>query len=380
MAEEPSGAATLLLCGDVMIGRGVDQILPHPGDPTLFEPYVRDARDYVALAEHESGPIPRRVEPDYVWGEALAELDRLAPDLRIVNLETSVAADGRPWPGKTIHYRVHPRNAGCLGAARLDACTLANNHALDWGREGLGETLETLDAHGIRHPGAGRDLDEASSPAILSLPAGGRVLLFALGAGDSGIPPEWAATRHRSGLWVAEEVGGALADHVASRVSAWRRPGDLVVLSIHWGPNWGFEIPVEHRRLAHALVEHAAVDVVYGHSSHHVKGIEVVGERLVLYGCGDLLDDYEGIGGRGRFRSELGLLYLPTLDIDSGRLIGLELVPTRVRRMQVCRARGGDAEWLKNRLTAEGAKRSLGTRVVAAGGGNLALRWPGEPA
>ena len=60
-----SDTVDVLLSGDVMLGRGVDQILPHPGDPRLRERYVRDARTYVELAEDRNGPIPRPV--DFAW-------------------------------------------------------------------------------------------------------------------------------------------------------------------------------------------------------------------------------------------------------------------------------------------------------------------------
>src|SRR5437899_3143393 len=97
---------TLALCGDVMLGRGVDQILPCPGDPGLREPYVQDARGYVALAEAANGLVPHPVGFGYPWGDALAALDAAAPAARVVNLETSVTGHGTFAPGKAIHYRM----------------------------------------------------------------------------------------------------------------------------------------------------------------------------------------------------------------------------------------------------------------------------------
>src|SRR5206468_5079655 len=171
----------LFLCGDVMTGRGIDQALPHPLNPVLYEPYVRDAREYIALAEKTHGPIPRPLSIDYVWGGALAELDWAKVDLRIVNLETAITWSETPWPGKGIHYRMHPQNVSCLSAARISACALANNHVLDWGYDGLSETLQTLDAAGIARSGAGNDADEAMQPAVLDRATKGRVLLFSFG-------------------------------------------------------------------------------------------------------------------------------------------------------------------------------------------------------
>ena len=166
--DESAGAGppsvTLFLCGDVMTGRGIDQILRHPSKPDLYEPYMRSALGYVELAERATGPIARPVDWSYIWGDALSELDRVRPGARIVNLETALTASNDAWPGKGIHYRMHPANVGCLAAARLDCCSLANNHVMDWGRSGLLETLATLRGVGIRTAGAGGDADQAAAP------------------------------------------------------------------------------------------------------------------------------------------------------------------------------------------------------------------------
>ena len=136
-SEAETGAdICLFLCGDVMLGRGIDQILAHPGDPRLHEPVVRSAIEYVELAEAANGPIQRVVAPDYIWGDALVELARAKPQARIVNLETSVTLSAAYAP-KGINYRMNPANVACLTAASIDCCILANNHVLDFGRSGL---------------------------------------------------------------------------------------------------------------------------------------------------------------------------------------------------------------------------------------------------
>ncbi|XVV00661.1 CapA family protein [Actinosynnema sp. CA-248983] len=178
---------TVFLGGDVVTGRGIDQVLPHPGDPRLWEPVVRDARDYVRLAEAVNGPIPRPVDFSGPWGEALRVLDDVAPDARVINLETSVTRGGEADRRKRVHYRMTPENVGCLTAARPDVCALANNHVLDFGRRGFEDTLEALAAAGIGVAGAGHDAREAGRPAII--PAGpARVVVFAFGDVSSGIP------------------------------------------------------------------------------------------------------------------------------------------------------------------------------------------------
>ncbi len=360
---------TLLLCGDVMTGRGVDQIMPHPADPRLAEPAVRDARIYVELAEAASGPIPRPVAFSYVWGEALAEPGWSAADARLVNLETSVTRSDLRWPGKDVHYRMHPENVPCLTAARIDACALANNHVLDQGRLGLLETLETLRRSGVKVAGAGRDLAEARCPAVIELATGGRVVVIAFGTETSGIPPGWAAARDRPGVDLLRLTDEAAAD-VGERVRRVKRPGTVVVASVHWGTNWGYEVPSAHVRFAHRLLE-GGVDLVHGHSSHHVRPIEVYRGRLVLYGCGDFIDDYEGISGYEEYRSNLVLAYVATLE-PNGELVGLRMHPLRIRKMRLERARPGDAGWLAETLNRVGEE--FGSRFALGDDGALTLQ------
>ena len=130
-----------------------------------------------------------------------------------------------------------------LTAARIDVCALANNHVLDYGYPGLEETLATLTAVGVKTAGAGRNLAEAQRPAIVERPGGQRVIVFSFGTGTSGIPPAWAATGERPGVDVLEDLSDATAGRVVERVGRAKRPGDLVVASIHWGGNWGYEVP-----------------------------------------------------------------------------------------------------------------------------------------
>ena len=198
------GEISLFLGGDVMLGRGIDQILPHPGDPTLAEPAVRDAREYIRLAERTHGPLPRPVDPAWPWGDALDVLAAAAPDVRIINLETSVTTSDDFAPGKRVHYRMHPANLPVLSVLSPDVCVLANNHVGDFGRRGLVETLDVLTRAGLPAVGAGRDPDEAARPAVLPLGNARRVLVFAVGTVSSGIPPDWAATADRPGLALTE--------------------------------------------------------------------------------------------------------------------------------------------------------------------------------
>jgi len=351
-----------------MTGRGIDQILPRPGDPRLFEPYVSSAREYVALAERANGPLPRPAGFSYIWGDALAELERASPDARIVNLETAVTRSDDAWPGKGIHYRMSPANLPCLAAARLDCCVLANNHVMDWGASGLAEALDALRAAGLRTAGAGRDEAEAQAPALIEHRQAGRVLVFACASETSGVPREWAAGPRHPGVCLLDELSARGAEALARRIGAQRRRGDIVVASIHWGGNWGYDVDAGQRAFARALIDRAGVDVVHGHSSHHPKGIEIYRERPILYGCGDLINDYEGIEGNEAFRPELSLMYFPVFDADSGRLVEFSLAPMRLRRMRLERATPDAAAWLRVALG------RLGTRIEPRGEHGLSLR------
>src|SRR5437762_4321322 len=379
----------LFLCGDVMTGRGFDQALPHPVNPVLYEPYVRDAREYVQLAEKAHGSIPRPLSFDYIWGDALKELERAEVaepasggqplqsneydrsgkatrrgwatqppaaaggcppgakrvDFRIVNLETAVTSAETPWPDKGIHYRMHPQNIGCLSAAHISACALANNHVLDWGYDGLSETLQTLDAAGMAHSGAGNDAEQAMKPAVLGTSANSRVLLFSLGSITSGIPEDWKATTISPGVNLLDDLSEETAARVCDEMRGHQQAGDLIIASIHWGGNWGYEIPREQIMFAHHLIEQG-VAIVHGHSSHHVKAIEVFKGRLILYGCGDFLTDYEGISGYEMFRGDLTLMYLVELAPTNDKLITARLVPMQMRQFRLERAFDSDARWV----------------------------------
>jgi poly-gamma-glutamate capsule biosynthesis protein CapA/YwtB (metallophosphatase superfamily) len=354
-----------------MLGRGIDQILRAPCTPTLHEAYVTDARDYVTLAEDHSGPIPRRARPEYPWGEALSVLESAQLDARVINLETSITRSDAYDPGKGIHYRVSPENAACLAAAKVEICALGNNHVLDWGELGLVDTLVTLDRMQIAHCGAGRDRDAAIHPAIIELGERGRIVVFSVGCRDGGVPAWWGATADRPGVYLVERLELEELLRLQTVIDRWRGPTTTIVLSIHWGANWGFDTPPAHRRFARWLIEEAGVHVVHGHSSHHVKGIEVHRGRPILYGCGDLLTDYEGIGGHESHRGDLSLLYLVTLAAD-GTLAQLEMVPMRTYRFRLQHATSAETRWLAGTLVDCG--KPLGT-AAALEHDRLTLTW-----
>jgi poly-gamma-glutamate capsule biosynthesis protein CapA/YwtB (metallophosphatase superfamily) len=364
----PGADATLeiFLCGDVMLGRGIDQVLPCPCSPELHESYVRSALDYVRLAEEANGSIPSPVDFSYIWGAALDEFDRRRPHARIINLETSITRSDDVFP-KGINYRMSPENAACLTRAAVDCCVLANNHVLDWGRSGLLDTLATLDRLGIKSAGAGRSATEARRPAVIDCGAN-RVMVFSFASATSGVPPDWAAN-DVAGINLLADMSETSVAEAAEQIARASRPGDIVVASIHWGPNWGYEIPDAQRRFAHGLIDHAGVSIVHGHSSHHAKAIEIYRNRLIIYGCGDFINDYEGIEGYEGYRGDLAIMYFARIERPSGNVAGLDMVPLQIRRFRLNRPSDGDVDWLMRILDRE--SHGFGARIVCGPRGTL---------
>jgi len=369
---DPRGI-TFFLGGDVMTGRGIDQILPYPSDPVLYEMYMKEATGYVQIAEEVNGTITKPVDFAYIWGDALTELEGRAPDARIINLETSITTSDDYWKGKGINYRMNPKNIPCLHAAKIDICSIANNHILDWGYTGLRETLETLRRADIRMSGAGGNLEEARAPAITDLGKKGRVVFFAFGHESSGVIRSWWASRDTPGVSALEDLSERTVSSITEKVRNEKRNGDIVIVSIHWGRNWGYHIAEEERRFAHALIDEADVDIIHGHSSHHPKGVEVYRNKLILYGCGDLLNDYEGISGYEEFRNDLGVMYFPTVDPLAGHLQALQLVVMLRRRFRLEKATLDDILWIGETLNREGSV--FGTQALLGENGSLAVKW-----
>jgi len=363
----------LFLCGDVMTGRGIDQILPYSVKPILYEPFVKDARDYLYLAERKNGRFKYPVSFSYIWGDALKVWEKLPPSVKIVNLETSLTVHDRPWPEKGINYRMHPKNVKVLTSAGIDLCSLANNHILDWERPGLIETLETLKESGIVVVGAGKNDNKAATPGIIPV-NGGRLIVLAFGARSSGIPKSWAAQENMSGINILPGEIEASVELIKKQVAGVKQKNDIVIFSVHWGGNWGYKIPLDPRELAHEIIDKTGVDIVHGHSSHHPLGMEVYKNKLIIYGAGDFINDYEGItDDHDNYRGELSLMYFPKINQVNGELISLKMVPMEVKNFRLNHASKPDALWLEGILNREGSK--LGTQVKLNEDNSMDLEW-----
>ena len=199
------------------------------------------------------------------------------------------------------------------------------------------------------------------------------MLVFSFGSETSGIPFNWLARENKAGVDLLPDFSPETVLEIRKRVASIKRQGDLVVGSIHWGGNWGYHIPYTQQAFAHQLIDDAGVDVVHGHSSHHPRGMEIYKGKLILYGCGDFLNDYEGISGHEGYRGDLTLMYFVRLDASTGTLVGLEMAPMQLKRFRLNYASADDVLWLKDTLDREGKK--FGNWVELGTDNTLTLRW-----
>lgn len=313
---------SLALVGDVMLGRGVDRAL-------------------------------RTLEPARLWGDVLPLLG--SADLRIINLECAITGHEQPWTRtpKIFHFRADPSAVEVLKVARIDGCSLANNHTLDFEEQGLLDTMTHLVAAGIRYAGAGRNQEEAARPALLG--AGfhqtSRVALVAFTDNE----PPFAAGPGRPGTnYLPVSLNPRVLRRVEVAVSSAREAGaDTVVFSNHWGPNMKERPSALFRRFAHAVIDRGA-DIYYGHSAHVFQGVEIYRGKPILYDTGDFIDDYAVDPKLRNDRS-----FLVRISLEGGESRRLELFPVVLPYARVELAGGSEREAIFERM--EGLSSEMGT-------------------
>ena len=202
---------------------------------------------------------------------------------------------------------------------------------------------------------------QAERAAIIGVAGKGRVIVFSYGFRSSGISSDWAAQADRAGVNLLPNLSVRTVQQVKRQVDELKQAGDIVIASIHWGSNWGYSVPTRHIDFAHRLIDEAGVDVIHGHSSHHPRPLEVYNDKLIIYGSGDFINDYEGISGYEEYRDDLALMYFADIDPGSGKLVQLQLVPMQIKGFSLRRASKNDSLWLQETLNREG--RSMGTRL-----------------
>lgn len=228
--------------------------------------------------------ILKQKTPEFPWGDTLAILK--SADFKICNLECVISDLGEPWPDKAFHFRSDPKNVEVLKVANFSPVSVANNHTLDFGAEALKQSLEILKENLINCAGAGSDNVEASMPALED----GENIVGMIAFTDN--EPKWEAKDNTPGVvYVPIDLQDPRAKNLFSLVAKTKKQVGILIVSSHWGPNWGYEVPKEHIGFAHALID-AGADIVYGHSAHVVRGIEIYNGKPILYSTGDFVDDY----------------------------------------------------------------------------------------
>lgn len=344
-----------------MLGRLIDQLfLQHVDEPS-------EAR--IAESFRRSNAGLTHYEPRTPWGNTLPLLH--SADLNILNLETSATTHPMKWPDKVFNYRMHPENIAAIQAARINYAGLANNHTLDFCEPGLLETVRTVKKAGIAFAGAGETREEATRPAILKLPSSDQdqdheIHIWA--ASDH--PRDWARVPNFHFIDYTQKTRDRLKELITTSTPT--APA-LKVFSVHWGPNYSWQPAREIRDLAHFLIDSCGVDIIHGHSSHHVQGVERYKGKLIIYGCGDFVDDY---ALTPEYRNDISGIWQVTVEETAGRdggrglrLKRLDLYPTKIDRFTAKRLTGDepDSDWVRQRIKT--LSTELGTTVELETGG-----------
>lgn len=287
---------SIALAGDVMIGRLVNAQL-------------------------------NNMPPNAVWGNFLPILQQA--DLRIINLETALTTCSKAVP-KVFNFKADPFKVQTLVEAHIDVVNLANNHVLDYSTEGLIETLLTLKNAGISYVGAGKDNEEARKPIVITRQG------FQIGIiGCTDNEPSWLATKDSPGTFFLE-VGDL--DVIRDLILSIRPSVDLLIVTIHWGPNMVVRPNSQFIKFAHQLMD-LGVDIIHGHSAHVFQGVQAYKQGLILFDTGDFVDDYYV---DRELRNDCSFLFL--VEADHKGVQKLRLIPSIISNFQVNRASGKDAD------------------------------------
>ncbi len=284
----------------------------------------------------------------YPWGNIRSLLH--SNDFNIINLETTLTTSTTKVP-KVFNFKANPDKVQTLLAGSIHVANVANNHILDFSLEGMFETLATLDQAGIKHVGAGKNEYEARTPVILEKKG---IRIGILGYTDN--EPTWAAEPDKPGTNYIK-VGDLTT--IKEDIQKLKRYVDIIIVSIHWGPNFREKPNPYFRDFAHKIIESGA-DIIHGHSAHILQGIEVYKEKLIMYDTGDFIDDYAVHSFLPNNQSCLFLVCVSKEGVHR-----LQLVPVVIKNMQVNKAYARDYHTIIERV--KKLSQELGTQVTDTG-------------
>lgn len=293
-----------------------------------------------------------------VWDGLISRLQSL--DGFVCNLECCISAGGERWPDKVYYFRANPGFAvPALEAAGTGAVSLANNHALDFGPAALSDTLGHLDDAGIGAAGAGKTRQDALAPTVVDV---GDVTVATVAFTDQFRPYRAGVDTPGTAYLPLDRTQSTTREVVRESLQrAEETAPDLVVASLHWGPNWVVAPDRTQRRFARWLVDEG-VDVVHGHSAHVLQGVETYRGRPILYDTADIVDDY--VVKEDLHNDRSGLFELV---IEGGTFAGVRVVPVEIADEAVGPASGTAAKWVRDRLRTLSGE--FGTRIERAGEG-----------
>lgn len=360
----------ILFAGDVMLGRLVNKVLAN-------------------------------AQFTYVWGDTIDIIKRA--DFSLINLECPVSSKGKEWNKtfKVFHFRANLDAIQVLNSASIDYVSLANNHILDYDIEALLDTLDILDKNNISHSGAGRNLKEAMKPAIIEKklkpkPSNNhdfyynvdneevnnndskntiRIGLISLTDNE----PEWEAKYDLPGInYIPTTLDpDTYYYRLQNYIENAKKQSDLVIVSSHVGPHFRETPSTKYVNFAHKIIDFGA-DIYWGHSNHMPQGIELYkhndNNKIILYDCGDFIDDY---AIDSNYRNDLSFIFLLHFLMDKNYKLSnnnsnngnivlqnsmIELIPTKISNFMVntIPVDDNDADLIIKRM----AKRcsSLGTK------------------
>jgi poly-gamma-glutamate capsule biosynthesis protein CapA/YwtB (metallophosphatase superfamily) len=289
--------------------------------PEAVKPTPEAARPLkvIAVGDMMLDGTARPVLQENGYDYPFAEVRRYFTGAQIVfgNLEGPLTTRGTPEQDKTYVFRSPPDKVGqALRNAGFTVVSLANNHTLDYGADGLAQTIEALDAVGIAHIGAGENLQAARRPAIFNV-AGARVALLAY---SLTLPEHFYAEVNKPGTAFGHEA------HVRADVTAARAQADIVLVSFHWGQEGKTTLREYQTRLGHVAID-AGAAAVFGHHPHILQGIERYKDGVILYSLGNFTF--------GSYSKQAQVSAVAELSFDGQRVATLRLYPINVNNFEV---------------------------------------------